>query len=77
MVATICRSKSSASTRRFSTRSVGFPAISIRVPRLVEIHRERKSGWYERFTEYVESAEEISTGRQRKCKLDPKTKKLF
>jgi len=57
MVATICRSKSSASTRRFSTRSVGFPAISIRVPRLVEIHRERKSGWYEKFIEYVESAE--------------------
>jgi hypothetical protein len=45
------------STRRFSTRRVKFPAISIRVPRLVEIHRERKSGWYERFTEYVESAE--------------------
>ena len=41
------------------------------------IQRERKSGWYERFIEYVESAEEISTGRQRKCKLDQKTKKLF
>jgi len=24
---------------------------------LVEIHRERKSGWYEKFIEYVGSAE--------------------
>jgi len=31
----------------------------------------------ERFVEYVESAEKIQTGRQSKCKLDRKTKKLF
>jgi hypothetical protein len=42
MVATICRSKSLASSTRFSTRRVESPAISIGVPKLLRyIARER------------------------------------